>query len=121
MSRMSISMCENDGVPSVRMMSRAAAASDTRSDQLEAAGGDHPLEHLLSAGLVERHPRGPNRLEPVEVAIDAEDAQTPVGEAQRQRQANPPQPNNRDIGTHREENSSGRIRNAQVRINWNLQ
>src|SRR5919202_1075972 len=33
MSRMSISMCENDGVPSVMTMCSAAAASATRSDQ----------------------------------------------------------------------------------------
>ena len=52
---MSISMCENDGVPSVMTMCSARAASATRVGQLEAAGGVHAVERLLRARLLEGH------------------------------------------------------------------
>ena len=80
MSRMSISMCENDGVPSVRTMCSACAASATRSASVErrrvtrsstswapgSSNGMRPLAHGAEA---------------LGVVVDAEHAQAAVGEA----------------------------------------
>ncbi len=52
---MSISMCENEGVPSVITMCLAAAASTTRSDSVSAACSLTRVEQLLCAGLLEGH------------------------------------------------------------------
>ena len=55
MSRMSISMCENDGVPIVRMMWRARAASATRSETSRPPDAWTRRHDLVAAGLLERH------------------------------------------------------------------
>ena len=86
MSRMSISMCENDGVPSVMTMWRAEAASATRSDHAIVPAAVTRSSDLRRAGLVERHPRRAHRVEPLAVDLDADRPQPPVGEGERERQ-----------------------------------
>ena len=81
---MSISMCENDGVPSVRTIASAWAASAACSDQ---AIVRRVREDLGGARLVERHPRGAHGREALGVVLDPDRAQPAVGERERERQA----------------------------------
>ena len=64
--------------------------------QLEASGGGDAVEQLLGAGLLERHPAGANRLEHRRIVVDPEHAQPAVGEAQRQRQPDAAEADDRD-------------------------
>ena len=100
MSRMSISMCEKEGVPSVITMCSAWAASGTLSDSVEATRRPHALEQLLGAGLLERHRAALDSQQPLGVVVDPEHAQAAVGEAQRQRQADPSEADDRDVYGH---------------------
>ena len=91
---MSISMCENDGVPSVMHdVRRRAAASATRSDHAIVPAAVHALEQLLGARLLERHPR--RRAPPssaLGVVVDADHAQPAVGEESASGRPTRPQP-----------------------------
>ena len=70
--------------------------------ELEPAAGQHALEQLLGAGLAERHPAGPDRLEDRRVVVDAEHPQPAVGERQREREPDPAEPDDGDVtrGAH---------------------
>ncbi len=92
MSRMSISMCEKDGVPSVITIWRAAAASATRSLSSKRPGGVDAVEQVLGAGLLERHPPFADGAEASRVVVDPDHPQTPVRERQRQGKPTRPRP-----------------------------
>ena len=47
----------------------------------------HPVEQLLRAGLRERHPAFPHRVQAAAVVVDSNHLEAAVGEGQRQRQA----------------------------------
>ena len=98
MSRMSISMCENDGVPErdddVR---RPRAASATRSDSSSVPAACTRSSDLLGAGLVERHPRRRGRPQALGVVVDAEHVQPAVGEREGERQADPAEADDGDV------------------------
>ena len=97
---MSISMCENVGVPSV---STIASAPRPRRPPVgdETPSVEHAREQLLRARLVERHAPRAQRLEPVGVLVDAEHGQPRVRERERERQADAAEPDDRDVVCHR--------------------
>ena len=96
MSRMSISMCENDGVPSVRTIASACAASAARSDQCDVDA----LHDLVGARLLEGHPALAHRGQALGIVLDAERAQAVVGERQRERQPDAAASDDRDVVAH---------------------
>ena len=63
--------------------------------ELQKAVAHDPVEQLLGAGLGERHPPGAQRLEDRRVVVDPEHADAAVGEAQRQRQTDAAQADDR--------------------------
>ena len=65
--------------------------------ELQETGGKHAIEHLLGAGLLERHLAVAQRAGDRRVVIDADHVPATVGEAQRERQTDPPQADDRDV------------------------
>ena len=63
--------------------------------ELEAPAREHALEQLLGSRLAERHPAGADRGQHGLVVIHAEHAEAPVGEAQRERQPDAPEADDR--------------------------
>ena len=59
--------------------------------QRETAACVHALEHLLGAGLLERHPAFTHRAEAHGVVVDSDDREPAIGEGERQRQAHAPE------------------------------
>ncbi len=72
----------NDGVPSVMTMCCARAASAARSDT---AMPPTPVQHLLHAGLLERHTTVAHCGGALRVVVDAQHAQPAVREADGER------------------------------------
>ena len=70
----------------------------TERVQLEAARGQHPLEQLLGARLVERHLAGARPREHRGLALDADHVEAAVGEGERERQADPAEADDGDAG-----------------------
>ncbi len=57
-------------------------------------------EQLVGAGLLEGHPPLAQGGQDVRVVVDAEDREAGVGEAQREGEADPAEPDDRDVVTH---------------------
>ena len=97
MSRMSISMCENDGVPSVSTIASACAASAARSDELERPARD-AVEQLVGARLLERHPAARAIASSRSASLSTPSTrQAAVGEAERERQADAAEADDGDV------------------------
>ena len=86
MSRMSISMCENEGVPSVITICVACAASATRSDSRNRPLAVTRSSSSCGAGLSERHAPLAHGCQPGGIVVDPDHPQATVRERQRQRQ-----------------------------------
>jgi hypothetical protein len=71
-----------------------------RVGELEAAAREHALQEVLGAGLVERHAPVADSGEHGRLPVDADHAQPPVGERQRERQADAAQADDRDAFAH---------------------
>ena len=93
---MSISMCENDGVPSVRTIASAWAAS--------AACSDHAMSTRRMTSSAPGSSKGIRRVadrrQALGVVLDAERAQAVVGEGERERQADAAASDDRDVVAH---------------------
>ena len=94
---MSISMCDMLGVPSVSTMWRASAASSMRSDSVQPVARAHALEQLLRAALLEGHHPRADALDARVIAVDADRGQPPVGKAERERQPDAAEADDRDF------------------------
>ena len=113
MSRMSISMCESAGVPSVSTIASACAASAacagevrawTRASSSSVPGSLNGIRPLADRGQA------------LLVVVDAEHAQPGVGEAERERQADPAEPDDGDVVAHRgRQASDARRRSLRAR------
>jgi hypothetical protein len=66
----------------------------------QAVAGQHALEQLLGAGLVERHLAGAHGVEHARLAVHADHVQAPVGEGQRERQTDAAEPHDRYVRGH---------------------
>ena len=97
MSEMSISMCENDGVPSVMTMCSAQRGVGDAVGDRQRAGRVDAVERLLGAGLVERHPRVADRLQAVGILVDAEHGEPAIGERDGEREPDPAEPDDGDL------------------------
>jgi len=95
-------MWENDGVPSVITMLAAAAASTISAD-----GDLDALDQLLRARLQKRHPPLADRAQPLRIVVDAEHRQSVVGEAERERQADSTEADDRYVVAHASRRLSG--------------
>ena len=101
-------MCENDGVPSVMTMWSASAASATCSDHAIVPAAVDPREDLGRPRLVERHAPRAHRRQPFGIDLDPDHTQPPVGERERQRQADPAATDDGDVVFHTSPEASGR-------------
>ena len=90
----SISMCIWAGVPGVRTMWSASAASRTSPVSRRATGLKNPLEHLLGPGLLEGHAPGLDGFDRRRHTLDADHVQAAIGERQREWQPDSAQSNN---------------------------
>ena len=104
MSRMSISMCENDGVPSVRTIASAWAASAARSDQAISARRMTSSAPGSSKGIR----RVADGLQALGIVLDPDGAQAVVGEGERERQADAAAADDGDVVAHGPHEASGR-------------
>ena len=98
-SPMSISMCENVGVPTVRTIDARLRGVGRALGERQSTRRRAPAARRRPAP---RTASGPARSASsrVDVLVDAEHAQAGVGEAERQRQPDPAQPDDRDVVVH---------------------
>ena len=100
MSRMSISMCEKEGVPSVITMCRACAASATRSESAQAPrSAMHPCSSSSCAPVSSKGITPfAHGIQARGVVVDPDDAQPAVGERERERQPDAAEADHGDVG-----------------------
>ena len=95
---MSISMCENEGVPSVITMWRARGGVGDPFGQRQPVARVDAVEQLLGARLLEGHRALAHGVEPGGVVVDPDHPQPAVGERQRQRQPDAAEADHGDVG-----------------------